>query len=223
MDYIARYDSPLGRITMASDGTALAGLWWDGQRYFAQGVNANPEEEERLPVFNLTRHWLDAYFKGKVPDFLPPLLLRGTEFRRRVWQELLHIPYGQLLSYGEIAHRITCGHTHQKAAARAVGGAVGHNPVSLIVPCHRVIGKNGTLTGYAGGLERKAGLLQWEQDVLANGHVKDRGQKISSFPTQKQVPCSKTTTTAGRRKQLPERFLTQLHPEIPACSSEIFK
>ena len=193
MEYIWYYDSPLGGMTMASDGQALIGLWFDRQRYFglsfdrqrnaAAGLHAvdgpsavNPSVVN-LPVFEATCRWLDVYFAGGVPDFTPPLALRGTPFREAVWEILLTIPYGQTMTYGEIAARLARQRAAQlvaapkvamqqglapRVAAQAVGGAVGHNPVAIIVPCHRVIGADGSLTGYAAGLDRKRRLLQLE-------------------------------------------------------------
>lgn len=156
MEYTARYPSPLGDITMASDGTRLIGLWFDGQHYFADSLSSSPTERPDLPVFNLVRAWLDTYFSGQEPSITPPLHLRGSDFRQRVWSLLLTIPYGHTMTYGEIARRLGC------RSAQAVGGAVGHNPISLIIPCHRVIGSDGSLTGYAGGLDKKEWLLKME-------------------------------------------------------------
>ena len=150
------YDSPLGGITLAGEGDTLTGLWIDGQTHFASTLGAQCEER-RLPVFDDACRWLDVYFAGEKPNFTPKLNLRGTPFQLTVWQALLAIPYGDTITYGELARRISC------PSARAVGGAVGRNPVSLIVPCHRVIGAGGALTGYAGGLELKKRLLQWEK------------------------------------------------------------
>lgn len=155
-DYIAHYSSPLGSMTLASDGTALTGLWFNGQKYFADTLKEVQTLNPNLPVFDLTRQWLDIYFSGKEPTFTPPLLLQGSPFRKQVWQLLLEIPYGRTMTYGELARKLQC------KSAQAVGGAVGHNPISLIIPCHRVIGADGSLTGYAGGVERKASLLKLE-------------------------------------------------------------
>ena len=163
MDYINHYSSPLGEIILASDGEALTGLWFAGQKY--EGSTLAPEHEEKdLPVFDETRRWLDVYFTGKVPGFTPPLRLRGTDFRKAVWELLLTIPYGKTTTYGEISAAMA-RETGGSVSARAVGGAVGHNPVSLIVPCHRVLGANGSLTGYAGGVERKEKLLEMERST----------------------------------------------------------
>lgn len=150
------YDSPLGRILLAADDTGLTGLWFEEQKYYAAGLGDNEDEEEASAMRDAVR-WLDLYFSGERPDFTPKLHLAGTPFRRRVWQILLSIPYGSTMTYGEIAAELS-GST----AARAVGGAVGHNPVSIIVPCHRVLGSGGSLTGYAGGTWRKQRLLEIE-------------------------------------------------------------
>lgn len=161
MDHFGHYASPLGGITLASDGTALVGLWFDGQKYFADTLSRERVESD-LPVLAQARRWLDIYFSGAVPDFSPPLTMRGASpFRRRVWELLLSIPYGKTSTYGEIAGQIAC-ETGCRVSAQAVGGAVGHNPVSLIIPCHRVVGANGSLTGYAGGLDKKIALLRLE-------------------------------------------------------------
>ena len=145
--------SPVGPLTLVSDGEALTGLWTE--------KNAPvPGEIAELPVFELTEKWLDVYFSGREPDFTPPLRMEGTPFRLRVWELLREIPYGSLTSYGAIAEKLRAAGI--KASPRAVGGAVGANPVSIIVPCHRVIGSDGSLTGYAGGLETKKALLRLE-------------------------------------------------------------
>ena len=160
LDYISHYDSPLGGITLAADGDALTGLWFDGQKHFGATLSSNPIEKQR-PVFQETKRWLDIYFSGRDPAFTPPLHLRATPFRRAVWEILLMIPYGRTTTYGAIAARLA-GLTGERVSARAVGGAVGHNAISLIIPCHRVIGADGALTGYAGGTERKLCLLRME-------------------------------------------------------------
>ena len=154
MDYLYHIASPLGGITLASGGEALIGLWFDGQRRFGAGLGAE-RAEARLPVFDAAERWLEAYFSGVAPDFTPPLAPRGTAFQLRVWAALCRIPFGQTTTYGALARALG-------ASPRAVGGAVGRNPVSLIIPCHRVLGSDGRLTGYAGGLERKRALLELE-------------------------------------------------------------
>ena len=162
MDYIHHYDSPLGGITMASDGQALIGLWFDGQQYFADTLSGEYQEKD-LPVFEETARWLDIYFSGKDPGFRPPLELRTTPFRQEVWKIMLTIPYGKTMSYGQIAQRLAQQKGRERMSAQAVGQAVGHNSISLIIPCHRVIGADGSLTGYAGGNSKKEKLLALEQ------------------------------------------------------------
>ena len=149
---------------MASDGDALIGLWFDGQKYFADTVKGEITEQD-LPVFKETARWLDRYFSGQQPDFTPPIAFLGkvSEFRKEVWKLLLSVPYGQTTTYGEIARQISRQKGVSGMSAQAVGGAVGHNPISIIVPCHRVIGANGNLTGYAGGIDKKVKLLELER------------------------------------------------------------
>ena len=170
MKYTYHYDSPLGGITMASDGESLSGLWFDGQKYFGAGLAADEEEQtesgEILPVFEETKKWLDIYFDGKEPDFTPRLHLQGSPFRMEVWEILLKIPYGKTTTYKEIAERVAAQRGIPSMSAQAVGGAVGHNPVSIIVPCHRILGTDGSLTGYAGGVEKKKSLLSLENVLL---------------------------------------------------------
>ena len=165
MDYIYHLPSPLGGITLASDGEALTGLWFDGQKYFADTLSP-VHEEKRLPVFAQAEQWLAVYFSGKQPDFTPKLAMRTTPFRKAVWEILQTIPYGQTMTYGEIAAQLTARAGQSRISARAVGGAVGHNAISLIIPCHRVVGARGSLTGYAGGLEKKRRLLVLEGAAL---------------------------------------------------------
>ena len=160
MQYTAHYASPFGPITLASDGTSLVGLWFDGQKYFADTLE-DAHRQKSLPVFEEARRWLDLYFSGKEPGFLPPLAPKATPFRKKVWDILLSIPYGQTMTYGEIAKTIAREQS-SRMSAQAVGGAVGHNPISIIVPCHRVVGTNGSLTGYADGIDKKVQLLTLE-------------------------------------------------------------
>lgn len=161
MQYTTHYESPLGGITLASDGNALTGLWFDGQKYFADTLDKEHETAE-LPVFDATRRWLDAFFSGTEPSFTPPLRMIASPFRKRVWESLLRIPYGKTTTYSAIAQEIAAERGQKSMSAQAVGGAVGHNSISLIIPCHRVVGANGSLTGYAGGIDRKIKLLQLE-------------------------------------------------------------
>ena len=161
MNCIYKYPSPIGSITNSSNGTALTGLWLDGQKYFAQTLSGG-YEEKLLPVFEETIKWLDIYFSGEIPDFTPELSIHSTPFRKAVWDILMTIPYGQTMTYGEIAEILAQQTGKKKMSAQAVGGAVGHNPISIIIPCHRVVGADGNLTGYAGGLDRKSFLLELE-------------------------------------------------------------
>lgn len=177
MQYIYSYQSPLGGITMASNGNALTGLWFDGQKYFAEGL-AETAAAKTLPVFDEAVRWLDIYFAGRRPDFTPPLNLKGTAFRKKVWQLLLQIPYGQTTTYGELAAQLAAHRGLKQMSAQAVGGAVGHNPISIIVPCHRVVGTGGSLTGYAGGLAKKQALLKLEGIDTANFTLPSKGTAL---------------------------------------------
>ena len=162
MEYIHYYNSPLGKITLASDGKALIGLWFDGQKYFDNTLIEKYKPKD-LSIFKQTDKWLDIYFSGKEPNFTQQLSMKTTFFRETVWKILLTIPFGQTMTYKEIAQRIAKQKGLEKMSAQAVGGAVGHNPISLIIPCHRVIGTNGSLTGYAGGIDKKLKLLMLEK------------------------------------------------------------
>ena len=159
--YLHHYNSLLGEITLSSDGSALTGLWFEEQKYFMADVRGEKEEKD-LPVFEMTDRWLDIYFSGKCPDFTPDIKLTGTAFRQAVGKIMLQIPYGSTTTYGEIARQIAVQRGVKTMSSQAVGGAVGHNPISIIVPCHRVIGANGSLTGYAGGIDKKIKLLELE-------------------------------------------------------------
>ena len=160
MLYTSHYASPLGGMTLVSDGTALVGLYFDGQKYAAEGLDAT-HTQKNLPIFKEVRRWLDVYFSGRKPDFTPPIAPAGTAFQQSVWEILRTIPYGETTTYGAIARRIE-QNTGCRMSAQAVGGAVGCNPISILIPCHRVVGTNGSLTGYAGGIDKKERLLRWE-------------------------------------------------------------
>lgn len=159
--YQSVYDSPLGRILIGADQDTLKGIWFDGQKYAPDLSGAVRNDD--LPVVLETCRWLDLYFSGKDPGFFPALSPEGTDFRKTVWAELMEIPYGETTTYGAIARAVAgkCG--LNSMSAQAVGGAVGHNPISILIPCHRVVGANGSLTGYAGGLDRKRALLALER------------------------------------------------------------
>ena len=162
MNNIFHYTSSLGGITLASAGEALTGLWFDGQKYYPNKLVEESTESE-LPIFAQTCNWLDIYFSGEEPDFTPPISLQTTTFRKAVYDILLTIPYGQTMTYGEIARILADQQGDEHMSAQAVGSAVGHNPVSIIIPCHRVVGADGSLTGYAGGLDKKTALLKLEK------------------------------------------------------------
>lgn len=161
MEYTCQYASPLGGILLSADEAGLTGLWFEGQRHFPRAPGAAREEKA---IFEQAVSWLDLYFSGREPDFTPPLHPTGTEFQLAVWRLLLEIPYGQTTTYGVLARRLA--EQRGRVSARAVGGAAGRNPIALLVPCHRVVGADGSLTGYAGGLDRKARLLALEGVAL---------------------------------------------------------
>ena len=164
MYYSTNYDSSLmGPITITSDGKNIVGLWLDGQKYHSATINGEVTEKNDLPVFTKAKKWLDKYFAGKKPSISElPLAPEGGDFRLAVWDILREIPYGECITYGDIAKRIAKETKKETMSAQAVGGAVGHNPISIIIPCHRVIGANGNLTGYAGGIDKKIKLLKHE-------------------------------------------------------------
>ncbi len=185
------YPSPLGELTMVSDGKALTALSFQGEKYEAAVVEesqigdrdnqavvigktkTNEQEADALEkegakaVFDCTERWLDSYFSGHNPDFTPPICLKGTSFQEDVWEILKRIPYGKVISYGEIARQIAEKRGLKRMSAQAVGGAVGRNPIAIIIPCHRVVGSNGSLTGYAGGLDKKTELLKIEGVLIS--------------------------------------------------------
>jgi len=177
MIFIQHYDSPLGGILLAADETGLTGLWFDGQKFFARDLPAE-RVEQNTPALSEVKRWLDSYFTGKEPDFMPPLHPIGSAFRRSVWDILLRIPYGQTTTYGEIARQLAEKQGRPRIAAQAVGGAVGHNKISIIIPCHRVVGTNGSLTGYAGGIDKKVKLLEWEHTDMTGLFVPREGTAL---------------------------------------------
>ena len=161
MTSIQYYHSPIGRLLLSADEIGLTGVWLEGEKYFAHGLPAD-RREACTPILADTKRWLDEYFSGKNPDFMPPLHPIGSPFRQAVWQILRRIPYGKTVTYGEIAREMARQKGLPKMSAQAVGGAVGHNEISILIPCHRVVGAKGNLTGYAGGLSRKIQLLTLE-------------------------------------------------------------
>ena len=157
-----RYASPLGGILLAADDEGLIGAWFEGEKYFADGLPADAAEGESA-ILTETKHWLDVYFSGREPDRTPPLHPMGSAFRQEVWALLRSIPYGHTTTYGALAAQLAAAHGGKKMSAQAVGGAVGRNPISLLIPCHRVVGSSGSLTGYAGGMDKKLRLLELER------------------------------------------------------------
>ena len=168
--YITYYDSILGKLTIAGDGENIIGLWIEGQKYFADTIkNENIIKKDDISIFIKTKEWLDRYFRGERPDIKElKLSPKGSEFRQNVWKILCRIPYGQTITYGKIAKEIAKLMNKNSMSAQAIGNAVGHNPISIIIPCHRVIGVNGSLTGYAGGIDKKIKLLELENVDIKN-------------------------------------------------------
>lgn len=161
MHHTSRYNSPIGGIFLAADDIGLTGLWFDGEKYYCDNLDNNHIEKE-TPILKEAKHWLDIYFSGHKPDFTPPLHPIGSAFRQSVWKILQEIPYGKTITYNDIAKQIAKQKGIAKMSAQAVGGAVGHNEISIIIPCHRVVGTSGSLTGYAGGIDKKSKLLALE-------------------------------------------------------------
>ena len=161
MIHTSQYTSPLGKITIACDEEAIIGLWFNEQKHFGSTLSENVVEDSHH-LLEEASAWLDIYFQGLKPDFTPQVKMTGTEFRKEVWKILMTIPYGKTMTYGQIAKEIAKKRNPKKMSAQAIGGAVGNNPISLIIPCHRVIGKDGNLVGYAGGVDRKTKLLEME-------------------------------------------------------------
>ena len=167
MEYINYYKSPLGQIVLSADDVGLTGLWFAEQQNLSSKINEGSIIKE-LPIFKETKRWLDIYFSGTEPEFTPNFHQTGTDFRMSVWEVLRTIPYGKTVTYKDIAETISKRKGLTKMSAQAIGGAVGHNKILIIVPCHRVIGTSGNLTGYAGGLERKIKLLHMEKEAHGN-------------------------------------------------------
>lgn len=177
MTSIQHYRSPLGGILLAADEIGLTGLWFDGEKYFADNLPARHTVGE-TPILAETKRWLDIYFTGKEPGFLPPLHPIGSAFRQSVWEILLRIPYGQTTTYGEIARQLAAERGLPRMSAQAVGGAVGHNEISILIPCHRVVGMSGSLTGYAGGISKKMKLLELERVDMSALFVPTKGTAL---------------------------------------------
>lgn len=200
MRYVSTYASPLGSMLMASDGTVLTGLWFEGQRHFVAGVTDDAERRE-LPVFDEAAAWLDEYFAGRTPAEAPEVAPEGTPFQRSVWDAIQTVPYGSVVTYGELAERL-----ERSTSARAVGGAVGKNPISIVIPCHRVVGAGGSLTGYAGGAWRKRALIALERDGI---RIEEVGPRPASLLTalvdvwQRSVRTSDLSARGRSSRMLP--------------------
>lgn len=177
MQYISHYSSPIGNILLAADDIGLTGLWFEGQKYFAHCLDRTAEVRE-LSLFEKAKRWLDIYFSGRDPDISVPLHLTGTAFQNQVWNILCSIPYGQTTTYGEIAKQLAAQRGIPHMSAQAVGGAIGHNHISILVPCHRVIGTNGCLTGYAGGIDKKVKLLMLEKVDMKSFSIPKEGTAL---------------------------------------------
>ena len=177
MVYVQNYASPVGDMLLAADESGLTGVWFDGEKFFADNLSTEHEEKETATLASAKR-WLDIYFSGREPDFTPPLHPVGSAFRLKVWNILLKIPYGQTITYGEIARQLAEKQGLARMSAQAVGGAVGHNEISVIIPCHRVVGTNGSLTGYAGGIDKKIRLLELERANMDGLFVPAKGTAL---------------------------------------------
>lgn len=179
MFYTTEYSSPIGPLTLASDGEGITGLWMQGQKYYAATMKGQVEGKSDVPIFAKAKKWLDAYFEGKKPAISDlSLSPSGSEFRKAVWDMLCEIPYGQCTTYGEIAKKLAAKMNKKSMSSQAVGGAVGHNLISIIIPCHRVVGSNGSLTGYAGGIAKKIKLLELEGVNTGNYFVPSKGTAL---------------------------------------------
>ena len=179
MLYKATYFSPVGKITLASDGDNIIGLWLEGQKYYGGTLTEKCFTRENIPIFLSAKAWLDKYFAGERPLIENlPLLPKGGEFRQNVWKLLCQIPYGGVVTYGDIARKMAVVTGKPKMSAQAVGGAVGHNPISIIIPCHRVVGTNGSLTGYAGGIDVKIKLLTLEGADMKRLFIPKKGTAL---------------------------------------------
>ena len=178
MIYTSTCESPLGRLLLAGDEQGLTGLWFtEGSRYTGLGLKkeACPRETD---CFEQTKEWLELYFSGRDPGFLPPIHLTGSDFRRRVGELLCEIPYGETVTYGWLARRLAEERGLERMSAQAVGGAIGHNPICILVPCHRVVGANGSLTGYGGGILRKRALLELEGNDMSRFSIPTKGTAL---------------------------------------------
>lgn len=219
MTYLTTLPSPIGPLCLASDGTYITGLWLEGQKYFAATLEGETQEASGLPVFRQVSDWLAAYFAGKEPPSLPPLAPRGSAFRQAVWKLLLEIPRGRTTTYGALAKALR--EQGISAAPQAVGGAVGHNPISILIPCHRVVGSSGSLTGYAGGVAAKQYLLELEGvDMTGLFLPKDtpRNERRKKFP---HLPEVGSGPSMGAFPEIPEAPVPGRYP-CPCCGYKTF-
>lgn len=179
MYYSTTCGSPIGSLTLASDGENLVGLWMEGQKYYGGTIPENMMPKDDLPLFGTTKTWLKRYFNGENPDLNElPLAPLGSEFRQGVWAILREVPYGEVITYGAIAKKMAVQRGKSRMSSQAVGGAVGHNPISIIIPCHRVVGANGSLTGFSGGMKKKLALLELEKVDLSKLHIPTKGTAL---------------------------------------------
>jgi methylated-DNA-[protein]-cysteine S-methyltransferase len=179
MYYSTSYQSPVGTLTFASDGDNLVGLWIEGQKYHGNTIPEEMTEKNDIPVFKTAKNWLDRYFAGEKPAISElPLAPIGGEFRQGVWSILCEIPYGEVITYGDIAKKMAVKMNKTRMSSQAVGGAVGHNPIAIIIPCHRVVGSNGSLTGYAGGIGTKVKLLELEHVDMSRLFIPKKGTAL---------------------------------------------
>lgn len=179
MIYTTHYKSPVGDIPLASKDNKLIGLWIEGQKYYLYDLKEEIQENDREIILIKTKNWLDRYFNGERPSIkeleLNPI---GSDFRKQVWKILCDIPYGKVITYNDISKQIAKQRGIKRMSAQAIGGAVGHNPISIIIPCHRVVGANGSLTGYAGGINKKVYLLEHEKVNMDNLFVPTKGTAL---------------------------------------------
>jgi methylated-DNA-[protein]-cysteine S-methyltransferase len=179
MYYSTTYPSPIGTLTLACDGDNLVGLWIEGQKYHGDTIPEEMTTKNNMPVFDTTKKWLEKYFAGKKPVISAlPLAPVGGAFRQGVWNILCEIPYGAVIAYSDIAKKMAVKMNRNTMSSQAVGGAVGHNPISIIIPCHRVVGINGSLTGYAGGVSKKIKLLELEGVDMSTLFIPKRGTAL---------------------------------------------
>ena len=177
MQYFDTYNSPIGKIIITADETSLTGVWFSDGKFYDRRIETE-YEKRKLPIFDTTKNWLDIYFLGHKPDFMPPINMLGSDFRISVWKLLLKIPYGSTTTYSKLAEILAKEKGIKHMSAQAIGSAVGHNPISIIIPCHRVVGTDGSLTGYANGIENKFKLLNLEGVNMENLFIPSKGTAL---------------------------------------------